>query len=124
MTGEWLPWEDKGYLKSIYDHAKKWKVAIGAPDLLPHRKGMVNHAYKLMKDYDGKIVKGVAIQDGNYHGSTGSAKIPPGEIHNRISSLYNYAHSELKVKYLFWVKQEPYFSNQVIPFLKTKRSKP
>ena len=121
MTGEWLPWDDKGYLRSVYEHAKNLKVAIGAPDLLPQRKGMINHAYKLMKDFDGQLIKGVAIQDGNYHGSTGSAKLPPGKIKNRISSLFSYAKSELKVKYLFWVKQEPYFTEQVIPFLKEQK---
>ncbi|GAL34706.1 hypothetical protein JCM19240_4256 [Vibrio maritimus] len=30
MIGEWLPWEDKGYLKSIYEYGQQIGVGLGA----------------------------------------------------------------------------------------------
>lgn len=117
MPGEWLPSHDEGYLSSVYEQAQKLDIAVGAPDLMPGKIAMVNHAYKLMNEYDGKLVKGIAVQDGNYHGETGSNVIPDGELKSMVPYLYSFAFEELNVSYIFWVKQEPYFSKHVVPFL-------
>jgi hypothetical protein len=73
MPGEWLPGDDKGYLRAVYKAAKELKVGVGGPDLLPFRRGQLNHFYPLIRDAAGII---------------------------------------------FWCTQEPFYSEQVIPFLK------
>src|SRR5690606_5870222 len=65
MPGEWLPWTDKGYLRSIYTHAARIGVGVGGPDLLPHRKGQQNHSLPLIANRGSGIRAGAAVQDGN-----------------------------------------------------------
>jgi hypothetical protein len=47
MPGEWLPDDDRGYLRSVYAAAVNLKVGVGGPDLLPYRKGQQNHSHPL-----------------------------------------------------------------------------
>src|SRR6266404_6907409 len=35
MPGEWLPGEDRSFLRSVYQRAKELGVGVGGPDLLP-----------------------------------------------------------------------------------------
>ena len=37
MPGEWLPWEDKGYIRSIYKYGEEIEVGLGASDLMPQK---------------------------------------------------------------------------------------
>ena len=39
MPGEWLPGDDKGYLRGIYEYGEQIGVGLGAPDLMVTRKG-------------------------------------------------------------------------------------
>jgi hypothetical protein len=113
MPGEWLPTEDKGYLRSVYKAAKELKVGVGGPDLLPYRRAQLNHAYPLIKTSAGIVPSGIAVQDGNYEDvnpSTGKRV--------SISEMIKFATEYLKVDYIFWCTQEPYYSDEVITFLK------
>lgn len=117
MPGESLPQLDKGLMKSLFDYGEEIGVAVGAPDLMPKKPYQQAHAYKFMKEKKraGKLAIGIAIQDGNYFGETGSAK--PGETWpDIVPELANYAKETLGANYLFWSIQEPYFSQNVIPF--------
>lgn len=118
MPGEWLPWKDKSLLRAIYMQAKILNIAIGAPDLMPTRKGHRNHAHRFMKEFKNQISFAIAVQDGNYHGDTGNTELPRGELPNLVPELYKYAKEDLNVKIIFWGIQEPYFYEQVMPFLK------
>jgi len=75
MPGEWLPWEDKGYLKSIYQYGEHIGVGLGAPDLMVRRKGQLNHALAMMHENKYSVPLGIAVQDGNYIGQTGSNQV-------------------------------------------------
>ena len=75
MKGEWLPWKDKGYLKSIYPHGEAIGVGLGASDLMPRRKGQLNHVLAMMHEGDFSVPLGNAVQDGNYVGVTGSSAV-------------------------------------------------
>lgn len=119
MPGEWLPWNDNSYLRDIYLHAKSIGIAVGSPDLMPKRKGQQNHAYRLMREHNDQLLLGIAVQDGNYHEETGGDEIPDRPLPNIVPDLYKFAKDELKVRVIFWVTQEPYFSQQVLPFLET-----
>ena len=126
MPGEWLPWEDEGYLKSIYDYGNKIGVGLGAPDLMVKRKGQLNHALAMMHESEFDVPLGVAVQDGNYIGLTG-ADFPPGtgspdgslavkeNRKNIVPLLHAFAKDFLNVQYMFWVNQDPYFEEDVLP---------
>ncbi|MDA9765031.1 hypothetical protein N9C83_06665 [Opitutales bacterium] len=129
MPGEWLPWEDEGYLRSIYEYGESIGVGLGAPDLMVRRKGQLNHALAMMHENEFTAPLGIAIQDGNYIGQTG-ADFPAGSEQpkaadlvkanrkNIVPLLHAFANDFLKVQYMFWVNQEPYFEEDVLPSFK------
>jgi hypothetical protein len=117
MPGESLPELDKGLMKSLFDYGEQIGVAIGAPDLMPQKPYQQAHAYKFMKEKKGgKLTLGIAVQDGNYFGETGAAQPKPGETRRDIvPELAKYAKT-LGATCIFWSIQQPYFSQNVIPF--------
>ena len=117
MPGEWLPWEDKGYLRSVYKYGEEIGVGLGGPDLMPTRKGQLNHALALMHEGNYSVPLGIAVQDGNYIGQTGNNEIIKQHT-NIVPQLHAFASDFLKVKYIFWVNQEPYFKEDVVPCFK------
>lgn len=116
MPAEWLPFEDMGYLRGIYAYGAEIGVGLGAPDLMPQRKGQLNHAIALMHEGQFDVPLGIAVQDGNYIGETNSNQIL-GERRNLVPMLHGFAADFLKVDYMFWVNQEPYFTQDVLPCL-------
>lgn len=122
VPGEWLPWEDKGYLRGIYQYGEATGVGIGAPDLMVTRKGQLNHPLALMHEGNYTVPIGVAVQDGNYIGKTG-ADIDYTETNDKgdrsrsniVPLLHGFAKDFLRVNYMFWVNQAPYFEKDVMP---------
>lgn len=113
MPGEWRPTEDKGYLRAVYDAAKASNIGMGGPDLLPYRPGQLGSSYPLLRDAAGIIPTGIAVQDGNFEDKNPKTGKPV-----TIEELLDFATTYLKVDYVFWGIQEPYYSDVVIPFLK------
>jgi hypothetical protein len=114
MPGEWLPGDDKGFLRSVYLFGEEIGVGLGAPDLLVHRKGQLNHPLAMMHEHRHSVPLGIAVQDGNYIGQTGSMEV----INDRksiVPLLHAFAKDFLKVQYMFWADQEPYFEEDVLP---------
>ena len=113
MPGEWLPWDDKGYLSSVFEYAKTNHIGVGGPDLIPYRKGQMNQSYHFAVKYQGLLPLGYAVQEGNYtqlNAQTGKKLTVP--------EIYDFAANYLKADYIFWYPQEPYFTHDVIPFLR------
>lgn len=113
MPGEWLPWEDEGYLRGIYAHGEAIGVGLGTPDLLMTRKGQLNHPLAMMHEGTFTAPLGIAIQDGNYIGATNS----DAQVADRVSlvpKLHAFAADFLEVDYMFWVNQAPYFEGDVL----------
>ncbi len=124
MPGEWLPWEDNGYLRSIYQYGQEIGVGLGGPDLMVQRKGQLNHTIAMMHENEYTVPLGIAIQDGNYIGKTGAdqdyAELSDNGVvdrENLVPLLHAFAKDFLHVSYMFWVHQEPYLSEDVIPCL-------
>lgn len=115
--GEWLPWNDKGYLSSIYQYGEEIGVGLGGPDLMVTRKGQLNHSLKFMHEGHYTVPIGIAIQDGNYFGKTGDEKedAENKSRQNLVPLLHAFAKDFLRVSYMFWVNQEPYFKEDVLP---------
>ena len=117
MPGEWLPNDDKGYLRSIYQYGQEIGVGLGGPDLMIKRKGQLNHTIAMMHEGKFTVPLGIAIQDGNYIEQTGSNDIV-ADRENIVPLLHAFAKDFLKVNYIFWACQEPYFTEDVIPCFK------
>ena len=113
MPGEWLPWEDEGYLSGIYQHGEAIGVGLGTPDLLMERKGQLNHPLAMMHESAFSVPLGIAIQDGNYVGKTNSNERRIERV-SLVPKLHAFAKDFLRVDYMFWVNQEPYFTEDVL----------
>jgi hypothetical protein len=121
MPGEWLPENDKNYLRSIYQYGEEIGVGLGGPDLMVTRKGQLNHAYTMMHERQYTVPIGIAVQDGNYTGTTGVdlGYLEPADggksRNNIVPLLHAFAKDFLRVRYMFWVNQDPYFKEDVLP---------
>jgi hypothetical protein len=116
MPGEWLPENDHSYLRDVYKRARELKVGVGGPDLLPFKPGQMKHAYPLIRDSAGVVPTGIAVQWGNYEHVN-----PKTQKQVSIPELLDFAESYLKVNYIFWCTQEPFYSEKLIPFLQSGR---
>jgi hypothetical protein len=114
MPGEWLPWKDRGYLRSVYQYGEETGVGLGGPDLMIKKIGQLNHTIAMMHEGKFTVPLGIAIQDGNYIEETGNDTIVENR-ENLVPLLHAFAKYFLKVDYMFWACQEPYFSEDVIP---------
>jgi hypothetical protein len=114
MPGEWLPWNDKSYLRSLYEFANKEKIGMGGPDIKIYQKGHMNHGYKFLREYTNTITSGVAVQDGNYEEIN-----PKTGKQVTVKEIYDFANEYLGLDYIFWCTQEPYYTYDLLPFLKT-----
>ena len=114
MPGERLPKDDKGYLRGVYEHAAAIGVGVGGPDLLPHRKGQQANSLPLLAARNPETVAGLAVQWGNLEDRNPAT----GEMVS-VDELYRYARDELRLDYLFWGVQEPFYSRDVLPYLRT-----
>ncbi len=127
MPGEWLPFNDKGYLKSLYKYGEEIGVGLGGPDLMVTRKGQLNHALAQMHEGKFTVPLGIAIQDGNYISKTGADKDYEESKDkgkkgrkNLAPMLHAFAKDFLKVNYIFWGNQKPYFEEDVLPCFSKK----
>jgi len=108
--------KDPTYLRDVYERAKVLNVGVGGPDLLPYKPGQMHNCYPLLREFGGTIPTGIAVQDGNYeHINPKTGK----EV--TISDLVGFATDYLKIEYIFWCTQEPYYSGKLLPFLERNR---
>jgi hypothetical protein len=112
MPGEWLPEDDHSYLRSVYQRAQELKVGVGGPDLLPHKPGQMRHNYPLIRACAGVTPTGIAVQTGNYQ-----FKDPKTGRQVSIEDLAGFAKDYLRVDYIFWSTQEPFYSEKLLPWL-------
>ena len=114
MPGEWLPWDDKSYLKSLFEFAGKEKIGMGGPDIKIYQKIHMNHGYKLLRENKNSITSGVAVQDGNYEEIN-----PKTGKRVTVREICDFANDYLGLDYIFWCTQEPFYNDELLPFLKT-----
>ena len=87
------------------------------------RKSQLNHTLVMMHEGSYTVPLGIAVQDGNYIGETGdideeTKKKPHINI---VPLLHAFAKDFLKVNYMFWANQEPYFKTDVLSCFKSDR---
>lgn len=116
MPGEWLPWDDNGYLESLYVLAKEKDIGMGGPDVKIYKKAQMNHSYKFLKAYSKDIKTGMAVQWGNYEEIN-----PKTGKRVTVAEIYDFGNEEIGLDMIFWSTQEPYYSSDLIPYLKSKK---
>lgn len=107
---------DMPYLREVYERARELNVGLGGPDLLPYKRGQMHNCYPLLREFAGRIPTGIAVQDGNYEHTN-----PKTGSRVTIGELAGFAIEYLKVDYIFWCTQEPFYSRDLLPFLKARR---
>jgi hypothetical protein len=115
MPGEWRATNDRGYLVAVYRAARGLGVGVGGPDLMPHRPGQVNTSYPLIRESSGVVPTGIAVQDGNLE------EMNP-KTGKRVTAveLLDFATNNLRVNFVFWGIQEPFYSTAVLPLINRK----
>lgn len=115
MPGEALPAVDQGYLKGLYALAGRIRVGVGGPDLRPYIKGQQANSLPLIAARGPGVVAGMAVQDGNLEDHDPATGRPV-----TVEALYRYAADRLHLDYIFWGMQEPYYTQDVLPFLRQR----
>ena len=104
---------DRRYLERVFRGARELKVGLGGPDNLPYQPYQMENSYLLIRRCAGRVPTGIAVQDGNYEHRNPKTGRPV-----TIADLVDFASGYLKVDYVFWCTQEPYYSGQLLPFLR------
>lgn len=112
MPGEWLPWDDMGYLEGLYKLAAEQQIGMGGPDIKIYKKAQMNHSYKFLKAYAANIPTGMAVQWGNYEEPN-----PKTGKQVTVEEIYRFGQGEIGLGIIFWSTQEPYYSRKLLPFL-------
>jgi hypothetical protein len=113
MPGESLPVVDRGFLRGVHAHAAAIGVGVGGPDVLPYRPFQRNNSLSLIEKRPLGVIAAMAVQDGNLadrNRSTGQRIA--------VAELYEFAVTRLRLNYIFWGTEEPYFTSEVLPFLR------
>lgn len=103
----------KGNLPAVYEAARKLHVGVGGPDLLPYKQSQMNNSYPLIKASASDVPVGLAVQDGDYNHVN-----PKTSKQVTIAEIIDFGKEYLGVDYVFWCTEEPYYSEQLIPFMK------
>jgi hypothetical protein len=114
LYANFMPGDSKKDLKELYDYAVDIGHGVGGPDIKVYRKGQMENSYPLIRSVAGKIVTGAAVQEGNY-----CVYNPKTKRQVTVSEILDFARDYLKLNYIFWCIEEPYYSDQVLPLLET-----
>ncbi|MBX9855325.1 MAG: hypothetical protein K2Y26_07360 [Gemmatimonadaceae bacterium] len=114
MPGEALPDQDRGFLRGVHAHAAAIGAGVGGPDVLPYRPFQRSHSLALIAQRPPGVPAAMAVQDGNL-----ADRDRRTGRRITVKELYAYAVTPLRLDYLFWGTEEPYFTSEVLPFLRT-----
>lgn len=113
MPGESLPRIDRGYLRGVHSLAARIGAGVGGPDVLPCRPFQRSNSLSLIEKRPPGVIAAMAVQDGNLadRDRTTGQRIS-------VAQLFEFARSRLHLNYLFWGTEEPYYTSEVLPFLR------
>jgi len=99
-------------LKELYDYAEEIGMGMGGPDIKVNKPFQMANSYPLLRAISGKVITGVAVQDGNYDvlNVKTNKKVT-------IPEILDFAKNYLKLNYIFWCTEEPYYTKEVLPLL-------
>lgn len=106
--------DSKADLEAIYQYARQLKLGMGGPDIKVYRPFQMANSYPLIRDMAGIAPTGVAVQEGNY-----SVINPKTGKQVTMQEIMAFATGYLKLSYIFWCTEEPYYRKQVLPILRS-----
>lgn len=112
LYANFMPYDSRTDLVALYDYAVKINMGMGGPDIKVYREAQMQNSYPLIRSLAGKVPTGVAVQEGNYsviHPKTGK----PVTEHD----ILDFATDYLKLDYIFWCTEAPYYKEKVLPLL-------
>jgi hypothetical protein len=114
LYANFMPGDSNEELKEIYEYAKEIKVGMGGPDIMVYRQFQMANSYPLIRNMSGIAPTGMAVQEGNY-----SVINPKTGKQVTIPEILDFAQNYLKLYYIFWCTEEPYYSGKVLPMLRS-----
>ena len=114
MPGDSLSNDGRDFLRSVHAHAATIGAGVGGPDIMPFRPWQRANSLGLIEKRPPGVIAAMAVQDGNLadrNRDTGQQITVP--------ELYAYASTRLRLNYIFWGTEEPYFTSSVLPFLRS-----
>lgn len=111
-----LPGSGHAFLRGVYQHAESIGVGVGGPDILPYRPFQRSSSLPLIAERPAGVIAAMAVQDGNFadHDPKTGRRIT-------VPELYDFAATTLRLNYIFWGTEEPYYTSEVLPFLRALR---
>lgn len=103
------------FLRDVYAHAAAIGVGVGGPDILPFRRFQRVNSLPLIGGRPADVLAGMAVQDGNLRDVN-----PATRRRVAVPELYRYAVEELHLDYIFWGTEEPFYTEEVLPFLRAR----
>lgn len=113
MPGDSLSNDGRDYLRSVHAHAAAIGVGVGGPDILPCRPWQRLNSLPLIEKRPAGVIAAMAVQDGNL---ADRSRDTGKQI--TVAELYDFATTRLRLNYIFWGTEEPYFTSAVLPFLR------
>lgn len=114
MPGDSLRARPGGTLHAVHAYAAEIGAGVGGPDILPFRRFQQMNSLPLIAARPVGVVAGMAVQDGNL-----AERDPATGRAVTAEALAAYATETLRLDYIFWGRQEPYFSSEVRPFVRS-----
>jgi hypothetical protein len=116
LYANFMPYDSKGDLKEIYVYAKAIRIGMGGPDIKVYKTAQMENSYPLIRNISDFVITGVAVQEGNpdiINPKTGKTVT--------LTDILDFAVNYLKLDYIFWGTEEPFYSKQVLPYLNSLR---
>jgi len=108
--------DDHEYMSRFFQFAADNRIGLGGPDIVPWRRAQMNNSYPFFNRYRGRLdLVAMAVQEPTltYTNPKTGKKVTPAE-------LIQFAQDDLKLDYIFWGNQEPYYSKEIIPTLRSR----
>jgi hypothetical protein len=80
---------------------------------MPFRRGQQANSLPLIAGRSPGVVASLAVQDGNLTETDPTTGRPV-----TVDFLYQYAADTLRLDYIFWGGEEPFFTRDVLPYLR------
>lgn len=114
LYANFMPGDSKESLREIYDYSRTIRLGMGGPDIKVYRPAQMENSYPLIRAMAGIAPTGVAVQEGNY-----SVINPKSGKKVTVPEILGFAEDYLKLEYIFWCTEEPYYSKEVLPLLRS-----
>jgi hypothetical protein len=109
LPDEWLPEQDRGYMRGLFAKAQALGMGVGGPDLTPYKKGPMSQSYPFFHAYPPRLFKAMAVQSGNLRQINPHTGAP-----YTVQDLLDFGHDYLGLNVVFWGIEDDSFQTTVL----------